>query len=219
MRISYLTLIGNDDNIVLIEDGVLSMGKRFLEYLCGVFVFFILGFIILSGNNKSVVSTSNINSVKSLQAVHIVNKYNSIKEEKKNKEIPVYTSFNEAISVASESPVAFMGKLTAYGPDCPGCSGNSACPPRQNFKNGNIYFQDQDYGKVRVVAADRSIPCGSIVRISGINIYGEPILAIVMDRGGAVKGNHLDLLFSSQTNLEGFATSNNIKFELIRYGW
>ena len=195
------------------------MGKSFLRYFSFVIFIFALGFVILSSNNKKIVMTSNINSVKSLQAVHIVNKYNSIKEMEKKKETPLYDSFYDAISVASTSPVAFMGTLTAYGPDCPGCSGNSACPPRQNFKNGNIYFEDQTFGKVRVVAADRSIPCGSIVRISGINIYNEPILAIVMDRGGAVTGNHMDLLFTSQSNLEGFATSNNIKFEIIRYGW
>ena len=195
------------------------MGKSFLRYFSFVIFIFALGFVILSSNNKKIVMTSNINSVKSLQAVHIVNKYNSIKEMEKKKETPLYDSFYDAISVASTSPVAFMGTLTAYGPDCPGCSGNSACPPRQNFKNGNIYFEDQTFGKVRVVAADRSIPCGSIVRISGINIYNEPILAIVMDRGGAVTGNHMDLLFTSQTNLEGFATSHNIKFEIIRYGW
>lgn len=195
------------------------MGIKFLKYFSFVIIVFALAFVVLSGNNKTVVMTSNINSVKSLQAVHIVNKYNSIKEMEKAKEPVLYDNFYDAISVANSSPVAFMGKLTAYGPDCPGCSGNSACPPRQNFKNGNIYFEDQVYGKVRVVAADRSIPCGSIVRISGINIYSEPILAIVMDRGGSVTGNHMDLLFTSQSNLEGFATSNNIKFEIIRYGW
>ena len=194
------------------------MGSRFLKYFLFVIMIFGLGFVVLSGNSRKVITTSNINSVKSLQAVHIVNKYNSIKEAEKKVEIPFFESFYDAISVASTSPVAFNGKLTAYGPDCPGCSGNSACPPRQNFKNGNIYFEDQVYGTVRVVAADRSIPCGSIVRISGINIYSEPILAIVMDRGGAVKGNHMDLLFTSQSNLEGFSTSN-VKFEIIRYGW
>ena len=194
------------------------MRFRFLKYFLFVIMIFGLGFVVLSGNSKKVITTSNINSVKSLQAVHIVNKYNSIKEAEKKVEIPFFESFYDAISVASTSPVAFNGKLTAYGPDCPGCSGNSACPPRQNFKNGNIYFEDQVYGTVRVVAADRSIPCGSIVRISGINIYSEPILAIVMDRGGAVNGNHMDLLFTSQSNLEGFATTN-VKFELIRYGW
>ena len=194
------------------------MGSRFLKYFLFVIMIFGLGFVVLSGNSRKVITTSNINSVKSLQAVHIVNKYNSIKEAEKKVEIPFFESFYDAISVASTSPVAFNGKLTAYGPDCPGCSGNSACPPRQNFKNGNIYFEDQVYGTVRVVAADRSIPCGSIVRISGINIYSEPILAIVMDRGGAVNGNYMDLLFTSQSNLEGFVTSN-VKFELIRYGW
>ena len=194
------------------------MGARFLKYFMFIILIFSLGFIILSGNSKKVITTSNINSVKSLQAVHIVNKYNSIKEAEKKVETPFFESFYDAISVASSSPVAFNGKLTAYGPDCPGCSGNSACPPRQNFKNGNIYFEDQVYGTVRVVAADRSIPCGSIVRISGISIYSEPVLAIVMDRGGAVTGNHMDLLFTSQSNLEGFTTSN-VKFENIRYGW
>ncbi len=194
------------------------MGARFLKYFMFIILIFSLGFIILSGNSKKVITTSNINSVKSLQAVHIVNKYNSIKEAEKKVETPFFESFYDAISVASSSPVAFNGKLTAYGPDCPGCSGNSACPPRQNFKNGNIYFEDQVYGTVRVVAADRSIPCGSIVRISGISIYSEPVLAIVMDRGGAVTGNHMDLLFTSQSNLEGFTTSN-VKFEIIRYGW
>ena len=194
------------------------MGARFLKYFMFIILIFSLGFIILSGNSKKVITTSNINSVKSLQAVHIVNKYNSIKEAEKKVETPFFESFYDAISVASSSPVAFNGKLTAYGPDCPGCSGNSACPPRQNFKNGNIYFEDQVYGTVRVVAADRSIPCGSIVRISGISIYSEPVLAIVMDRGGAVTGNHMDLLFTSQSNLEGFTTSN-VKFQIIRYGW
>ena len=195
------------------------MGKNYLRYFCFVIIIFGLAFVVLSGDNTTVVMTSNINSVKSLQAVHIVNKYNSIKEMENTREPILYNNFYDAISVASSSPVAFMGTITAYGPDCLGCSGNSACPPRQNFKNGNIYFEDGIYGKVRIVAADRSIPCGSIVRISGINIYSEPILAIVMDRGGKVNGNHMDLLFTSNSNLEGFATSHNIKFEIIRYGW
>ncbi len=195
------------------------MGKKYFSYLGFVIIVFCLIFIVASGDHKSSSLVTNTNSVKSLQAMHIVNKYNSLKEEKKQKEITVFPSFSEAIMVASTTPVAFMGKLTAYGPDCVGCSGNSACPPRQNFKKGNIYFNDQDYGTVRVVAADRRVPCGSIVRITGVNIYSESFLAVVMDRGGAIKENHLDLLFTSQNNLEGFRTNNNIKFEIIRYGW
>ena len=54
------------------------MGKKYLRYFCFVIIIFALAFVVLSGDNKTVVMTSNINSVKSLQAVNIVNKYNSI---------------------------------------------------------------------------------------------------------------------------------------------
>lgn len=195
------------------------MGKSFVKYLLFISGCFVFLFIVLSGNEKKSVNITNINNVKSLQAVHMVNKYNSIKESQKEKEIMIFNSFDEAIAKANSMPVAFIGKITAYGPDCPGCGGKGACPPRQDFRDGNIYFNDQDYGNIRVVAADKAIPCGSIVRITGINIYPEPILAVVLDRGGGVKGNHMDLLFTSQTKLDGFGTSRNIKFEIIRYGW
>ncbi len=195
------------------------MQKRYVHYLLSITLLFLGSIIVISGNNKQTIVTYNVNSVKSLEAVHMVDKYNSLIADRKNKEFPLYASFQQAILEAPKEPVAFMGKLTAYGPDCVGCSGGSACPPRQNFTHGNIYFNDQLYGQVRVVAADRSLPCGSIVRISGVNIYEEPLLAVVLDRGGSITGNHLDLLFSSENNLEGFATSSNIKFEIIRYGW
>lgn len=195
------------------------MVKRLSQYYLILIFILLLVMIILSGNQKDFIAVDNMNTVKSLEAVHIVNKYNSILEMKKEAIIPMFDNFYEAMKVANNSPVSFMGKLTAYGPDCVGCGGGSACPPRQNLKNGNIYFEDQTYGKIRIVAADRLLPCGSIVRITGINIYSEPILAVVLDRGSLIKGNHLDLLFTSESNLEGFSTSNNIKFEVIRYGW
>ncbi len=195
------------------------MINKYGKYFLFLIVLFLLPIVVLSGNSKTEIAIDNLNTAKSLQAMHIVNKYEAIKENEKVEEIPVFNTFQEAMKSASTMPVAFMGKLTAYGPDCKGCGGGSACPPRQNFKNGNIYFNDQTYGKIRVVAADRSLPCGSIVRMTGISIYSEPVIAVVMDRGGAVKGAHLDLLFTSQKNLEGFKTSNNIKFEILRYGW
>lgn len=193
--------------------------RKYERYLGSILCLFLLAIIILSGNKKESIVTSNVNSVKSIEALHIVEKYNSLKEAARMKEAPVYTTFQEAIENAQAGPVAFYGKLTGYGPDCVGCGGGSACPPRQNFKNGNIYFEDQTYGKVRVLAADRSIPCGSIIRVSNIRIYDAPILAIVMDRGGAIKSNHLDLLFATEKNMEGFSTQNDIKFEILRYGW
>lgn len=189
------------------------------RYFFGLFSVFGLCISILSTKETTSIMTSNMNMAKSIGSNQLQEKYIAIQELTKEKPAPIYASFEEALSHIQEGRVAFVGKLTAYGPDCIGCGGSSACAPRQNFQNGNIYFEDSTYGKVRILAADKALPCGSIVRVSNISIYDEPILAIVMDRGGAIKGNHLDLLFTSENNLEGFSTQNDIQFEILRYGF
>jgi hypothetical protein len=80
----------------------------------------------------------------------------------------------------------FIGTLTGYGPDCIGCNGNTGCDPSQDVTNGNIYYEDAYYGKLRIVASDPKYPCGSIVKITAPNLYKEPILAIILDRGGVI---------------------------------
>lgn len=193
---------------------------RYSLYLFGVFSTF--GFLtaLASGNERMSITTYNVNNTKSIQAVRLADQYSNFLEEKAPVMPLVYDNFDEAIAVAQTGMQAsFVGKLTGYGPDCKGCGGTSACPPRQNFKNGNIYYNDATYGKVRVVAADRALPCGSIVRLNNVSIYNEPIIAIVMDRGGAVKGKHLDLLFETQKNMQGMHTQNNIQFDILRMGF
>jgi 3D (Asp-Asp-Asp) domain-containing protein len=44
----------------------------------------------------------------------------------------------------------------------------------------------------RFVAADRSLPFGTLVSVPGYN-EGRPVP--VLDRGGAIRGNHLDVFF------------------------
>ena len=193
--------------------------KRYGHYFFGLLLLFSLLLIVLSANQKNLIVTSNINRSKSMGTNQFKDNYLVVQELTQEKPAILYASFEEAMAHVQEERVAFTGKLTAYGPDCVGCGGNSACQPKQNFTNGNIYFNDATYGQVRIVAADKSLPCGSMIRISNINIYQEPILAIVMDRGGSIKGNHLDLLFTSEQNLEGFSTQKNIQFEILRYGW
>ena len=197
--------------------------KRIYHYFCYLFAVsfcFVLFFIVASGNQRTSVITYNVNNAKSIQATRMQDQYHLLMESKKPAVPLVYETFEEAITVAQTGNVAsFIGKITGYGPDCKGCGGSSACPPRQNFKNGNIYFNDEIYGKVRVVAADRRLPCGSIVRIHNISIYNEPIIAIVMDRGGAVKGKHLDLLFETEKNMQGMHTQANIQFDILRVGF
>jgi 3D (Asp-Asp-Asp) domain-containing protein len=107
--------------------------------------------------------------------------------------------------------------MTGYGPDCVGCTGKVYCPPRNDVRNGNIYFNDNVYGKVRIVAADHSIPCGTMVKISG-GKQTSPMMAIVLDRGGVIKGTLMDLLMASEHDSIAVGRQN-VTYEIVRWGW
>ena len=114
---------------------------------------------------------------------------------------------------------SFTGWLTGYGPDCEGCIGIVSCAPYPDVRNGNIYFEDDKYGTLRIVAADPSIPCGTVVAISNTRLSEEPILAIVLDRGYAVKGVHMDLLYNSSYEARVVGSEKNIEYDILRRGW
>ena len=112
-----------------------------------------------------------------------------------------------------------IGKMSGYGPDCYGCSGYLASGGYVG--EGKIYYNDFTYGKVRIVAADPKYKFGTIVRISNSNLSDE-FLAIVLDRGGAIgldKRCMFDLLYSSEeeANIDGI--SDDVVFEILRYGY
>ena len=143
-----------------------------------------------------------------------------------NKEINIFGKIPEIITVIKEEEktktekviATYHGPITAYGPDCYGCSGITSSG--QNVRN-NIYYNDKDYGKIRIVAADKSLPFGTIIRISDLDIFSEPILAIVLDRGSAIGFNrkvYFDLLYPSEkeTNFFGKRTAT---FEVLRRGY
>lgn len=110
------------------------------------------------------------------------------------------------------------GSLSGYGPDCKGCSGKTSTG--WDLRNGNIYYPDTKYGRVRIVAADRSIPFGSMVRVKNSKI--GTFLAIVLDRGSGVgigKKHLFDLAFESESKAAAFMVSYNVTFEIIREGY
>ena len=81
------------------------------------------------------------------------------------------------------------------------------------------------YGDYFIIAADRSIPMCSIVKISDHGLSGEgiilhqPIYAIVLDRGGGIQGNHFDLYVGKQFNSPVYRIEQgNPKAQIIRYG-
>lgn len=109
----------------------------------------------------------------------------------------------------------YTGNLTGYGPDCYGCSGKTASG--YDVRNTSTYT-DEEFGEVRIVAADKSIPFYTIVRISNIP-NTDPIIAIVLDTGGAVGFNKhtlFDLLFPSEAVAMG--KTSNVTFEILRDG-
>ena len=123
------------------------------------------------------------------------------------------------IEIIEENPVikTYSGNFTGYGPDCKGCSGQTASG--YNVKN-TIYYNDKEYGKVRILAADKSLPFGTIVNIRDVK-NSDDILAIVLDRGSAIgfnKKSKFDLLYSSekQSNKQG---KQKAKFDILRLGF
>ncbi len=111
-----------------------------------------------------------------------------------------------------------VGSLSGYGPDCVGCSGLLASG--MDVRNGNIYYSDSVYGKVRILAGDRSYPYGTIVRVKNSRL--SEFIGIVLDRGGAVgfgKSHLFDLLYASESEASLDEVSYNTTFEILRYGY
>ena len=124
-------------------------------------------------------------------------------------------AFGESIPVIK----SYYGPMTAYGPDCVGCIGITSSG--YNVLNGNIYYHDDTYGNIRILAADKSLPFGTIVRISGLDVFEEDILAIVLDRGSAIgfnKKSYFDLLYKSEKETEFFGR-RFANFDILRMGY
>lgn len=139
---------------------------------------------------------------------------------------------NEVVQVGTGPQGNFYGKLTGYGPDCPGCSpvGNVSCVTREGTNHSltydGLYYTDIAYGNLIILAADHLLfPCGTVVKVNN-GILNE-FYGIVLDTGIAMRNAWrnegvvwMDLAFSSQREaLTGGATSSNTSFSVQRWGW
>lgn len=185
--------------------------KKVINYFASIIFIFVIAFIIVGGNNKINITTSNINTVKSIQSSRIIKEIETLKLVKNTSDIKKY---------GKNFQIQFIGTLTGYGPDCPGCGGMVYCKPNPNVQNGNIYYTDSQYGKLRILAADYSIPCGSIIKIENYKfIPGNEFYGIVMDRGSAIVGLTMDLLYPSEADTVIIGRQRNIRFTIERWGW
>lgn len=139
---------------------------------------------------------------------------------------------NEVVQVGTGAEGNFYGKMTGYGPDCPGCSpvGNVSCVTREGKSHSltydGLYYNDITYGNLIILAADHLLfPCGTIVKVNN-GILNE-FYGIVLDTGIAMRNAWrnegvvwMDLAFSSQREaLTGGATSSNTTYSVQRWGW
>ena len=186
--------------------------KKVIKYYIVILSIFVIAFIIVGGNKKTNIVTSNIHNVKSILSTRIV-KQNNVKTK-------IATNVGDIRTYGLGNKVQFTGTLTGYGPDCEGCGGHVACRPNQDVRNGNIYYNDSKYGKIRILAADYSIPCGSIIKINNFKfIEGNEFYGIVLDRGSAIVGLTMDLLYPSEADTVVIGRQRKISFTIERWGW
>ena len=194
-----------------------SLFSYFGKCLFGICYVLLLIMIVLSGNSTEEIVTNNINRVKILKSERLL--LGDTSEVANLAFLRVYNTA-EIKEYGPTNYVEFGGTLTGYGPDCEGCSGIIACSPYPNVQNGNIWYDDYEYGHIRIVAADRSIPCGSIIIIQNyaFNDYND-FYAIVLDRGGAIVGLTMDLLYDSEQTTIPVGRQRDINFQVVRWGY
>lgn len=189
----------------------------------------------VSTNKTTINKTAVTNKPITTNKTPVVNKQPTTTNNTTNKvqtTTPPATSNKVITSEVTDVPLAqYTGRLTGYGPDCVGCSkvGNVACRTREkkahSLINDGIYYNDKQYGKVRILAAATSkFKCGTIVVVTKPGM--QPFTGIVLDTGGSMrqawaKGNvWMDLAYSSNAMAgSDKLTGKNIKFSVQRWGW
>ncbi|MGN0973317.1 MAG: hypothetical protein ACI4OT_01095 [Bacilli bacterium] len=208
--------------------------KNILFIICCNSFVFLYAFILNNTNvyNYETIISENMNSYKTLNSKVLYkeiikedSKETIVNEEKTlEKEENVVIDENKEdikeIKVESEENIldSFVADMTAYGVDCYGCSSNRTASGYY-IGDGNIYYNDNFYGKVRILAGDKSYPFGTIVRMY---IDNNEIIGIVLDRGSNIgfdKKYAFDLLFNTNKEAQKFGSKTNIKFEILRRGY
>ncbi len=121
----------------------------------------------------------------------------------------------------------FVANMTYYGGDCVGCTGAVACPTKNGGKHNlltdGMYYNDDEYGKVRILAAYLgNFPCGTIIELH--NVEGGSVTGVVLDTGGAMINawNNgtilLDLAVATEKNIARNSLYG-ISITVKRWGW
>ena len=196
-----------------------NLGKKLFSsvfYISGILCICAgtIGLVSLDNSVFNNLQASNLNLNKTVSTKELINSFQEL--DKRSIKPIMYNSFEKAIHYSQFYPTSFVGKLVHYGPDCPECGGHLGCNG-QDARNGNIYYNDTDYGKVRIVAMSSTIPCGSMIKINVDAYDKDGMYAIVLDRG--VSGPMVDLLKVSSSSSSPVRTVDGVTFDIVRYGY
>lgn len=147
------------------------------------------------------------------ETYYVNNKYVSKEKTTIKKTQPVQQTTVQTTTSQEEPKDTFVGRIAHYGPDCGGCGGTTAAG--YNVRN-TIYYNDPTYGQVRIVAMGKTYPLYTIIKID--NYKQGSITAIVLDRGGAITGNKIDLLVSSESQASKLGIQTDAQVQILRWG-
>lgn len=108
----------------------------------------------------------------------------------------------------------FAGTMSGYGSDIGDYTASG------HYIGDNFYYPDQAYGNIRILAGDKSIPFGTIVRVN--NSKAGSFIGIVLDTGrniGFQKLYDFDLLYETSKEAYKYGVSKNVTFEILRVGY
>ncbi|MFI3283810.1 MAG: 3D domain-containing protein [Erysipelotrichaceae bacterium] len=145
---------------------------------------------------------------------------------------PILYSYGSPVEVGA---YFYSDFTTCYGVNCVGCymdeNGIGGTSAGIKLTTSSVRQSDGTwqtgitYDGYYIIATDQSIPLCTVVEISSHGFsghglsYGEPFLAIVLDRGGAITGNDIDLYTGDETN-SGMTNSkrSGVRVEIVEFG-
>ena len=156
-----------------------------------------------------------------LEEVTITKEETPIIEEKKEEvkvDSPVNNNQNSANDnnqqQITEVLETFTGKMSGYGADIGDYTAS------EHYIGDSIYYNDKEYGQIRILSGGSEYPYGTIVRVKNSNV--GTFIGIVLDRGPNIGKDRkfvFDLLFETSSEALRYGTSNNATFEILRIGY
>ncbi len=187
----------------------IKMGFKFTKFLIVIVILLLLTATV---SNRKIFRVENFNFNKSLGLT--ANAEKPLEEKPVVKE-EVVTEVTKPVELKNAS---YTGDLTGYAADCPLCNGHLACLGSYNvYKNNVVTYNDKTYGKVRIVASSKKLPCGSIIKFDSKRVSSETTYAIVLDRG--VLGTSIDLLVPTEAYASRYIGRSSINYDVLRLGW